>query len=169
MDVKQRVDIASGQLDRVLGFFARVETKASFIFAIDSTLLALVAVNIQFEDLRNWLVVTPAAICLLFVAVSLIYVYRCSFPSLIGGSNSLIYFREIAKRREVEFIEQFSDADEEAYARDLMGQIWRNSEILSAKFKAIKIAFILTGISLLPWFLFLLATSIAHPHLPIIK
>jgi hypothetical protein len=50
-----------------------------------------------------------------------------------------------------------------------MGQIWRNSEILSAKFTAIKIAFILTALSLLPWFLFLLATSVAHPQLPIVR
>ena len=50
MDAKQRLEIASGQLDRVLGFFARVEAKASFVFAIDSTVLALVAVNIKFGD-----------------------------------------------------------------------------------------------------------------------
>jgi hypothetical protein len=110
MDTKRRLEIASGQLDRVLGFFARVEAKASFVFAVDSTVLGLVAVNIQFGDLSNWLIVTPAAVCILLVGASLFYVYRCSFPSLTGGTNSLIYFREIAKRREAEFIEQFVPA-----------------------------------------------------------
>jgi hypothetical protein len=165
MGPKQRLEIASQQLDRVLGFFARVEGKASFVFAIDSALLGLIAINLQRDDLTNWVVMTPAAICVVLLCVSLFYIYRCSFPYLAGGQRSLIYFREIASLREVEFIERVSKIEEEAYATDMLGQVWRNSEILSKKFNAIKAAFILTAISLAPWFVFLAVTSVVHPHL----
>jgi hypothetical protein len=169
MKIGEHPEIASQQLDRVLSFFARVEAKASFIFAVDSALLALVAINVQYGDLTNPPIVAPAAICVLLLCISLFFVYRCSFPNLAGGHRSLVYFKEIAKLREAEYVEQFGSLDAEALARDVMGQIWRNSEILSAKFAAIKIAFILTAVALLPWFIFLVTTSIAHPHLPTFK
>lgn len=169
MQNKERLDITSKQLDRVLGFFARVEAKASFIFAVNSTLLALIALNFHREDFSRWSIVGPAALSVLLIGVSLFFVYRCSFPSLKGGSNSLIYFREIAKRREAEYVEQFSAISEDAMTRDFTAQIWRNSEILTVKYDSIKIAFILSALSLLPCFIFLLMVTIIHSQVPIIK
>lgn len=169
MQNNERLNIASKQLDRVLSFFARVEAKASFIFAVNSTLLALIALNFHKEDFSRWYIVGPAALSVLLVGISLIFVYRCTFPSLKGGSNSLIYFREIAKRREAEYVEQFSDIDEDALARDFIAQTWRNSEILTAKYDSMKIAFIMSALSLIPWFVFLLTITITHPQVPIIK
>jgi phage protein U len=41
--------------------------------------------------------------------------YRGSFPNLKGGESSLVYFREIAKRREHHFIEEFSAQSDKQY------------------------------------------------------
>jgi hypothetical protein len=42
---------------------------------------------------------------------------------LIGGHDSLIYFREIAKRTETAFIEQFQQQSDEAYVKDMLAQV----------------------------------------------
>ena len=169
MQSKDRHNAASGQLDRVLGFFARVEAKASFIFAVDSSILGLTALNFRPGDLTTWYIVLPATVTTLLIFASLFFVYRCSFPTLKGGSSSIVYFQEIAKRREAEYLEQFEQADEKSLTRDFAAQVWRNSEILSMKFRAIKIAFILTALALVPWFALLAASAIVHPAVTVGK
>ena len=74
----------------------------------------------------------------------------------------MIYFREIAKRTEAKFIDEFMAQSDDAHIRDLLGQAWRNSEILKMKFDAIKIAFILSAIALLPWTAFLALAAVVH-------
>lgn len=155
-------DVADKQLDRILGFFPRVDTKGSFIFAMNTGLLALLALNLRLDDLRNWFLAIPAAAVLLIVGSSFYFVYLGSFPYLKGGADSLIYFREIAKRTEATFIDEFLAQNEDAQTRDLLGQVWRNSEILKMKYDATKIAFVLTALALIPWTIFLAAAAIFH-------
>jgi hypothetical protein len=80
MEPNQRLEAASRQLDRV-------EAKASFVFAVDSTLLTLVGLNFRFSDIHNWVIVVPAIICIGLATASLVYVYRCSFPHLESVSK----------------------------------------------------------------------------------
>jgi len=155
-------DAAERQLDRVLSFFPRVEAKGSFLFALNTGLLALLALNLSFDDFRVWFLVIPAISVLLIISVSLYFLYRSSFPTLKGGTNSLIYFREIAKRTEARFIDDFVAQAEDAHTRDLLGQVWRNSEILKMKYDALKIAFVLSALALIPWVIFLALAAVAH-------
>lgn len=53
MDKTKIWDIAPKQLDRILSFFARVEAKASFIFAVDSALLGTLAVHVERSDFEK--------------------------------------------------------------------------------------------------------------------
>jgi len=144
-------------------------SKASFIFAADTTMLALVALNLRYEDFSHWQIAVPAVVAVIAIGASVVFVYRCSFPSLSGGNDSLVYFTEIAKRREGDYVEQFVKIDEKTLTRDVLGQVWRNSEILKLKFSAIKLSFVLTALSLIPFFLFLVAATVFHPQLPSIK
>jgi hypothetical protein len=162
MNPKGTQEFASKQLDRILGFFPRVEAKASFLFAMNAGLLTLLAINLRLEDFQVWFVVLPAVVALLLIVASLYFVYQCSFPHLKGGADSLIYFREIAKKTEANFIKDFLAQDEDSHARDLLGQVWRNSEILKIKFDALKTAFILTAVALIPWIAFLAAAALTH-------
>ena len=83
-------------------------------------------------------------------------------PLLKGGADSLIYFREIAKRTEAKFIDEFIAQTDNAHTRDLLGQVWRNSEILKMKYDAIKISFVLSALALIPWTIFLALAAVAH-------
>jgi hypothetical protein len=165
---KSTKDIAEKQLDRVLSFFPRVEAKASFLFALNTGMLALLALNLRLDDFLVWFLVLPAVGFILIVA-SLYFIYRSSVPSLKGGASSLIYFREIAKRTEAKFIDEFIAQNDDAHTRDLLGQVWRNSEILKMKYDAMKVAFILSAIALIPWIVFLALAAIAHASGLILK
>lgn len=169
MEPKDARETGAKQLDRVLSFFARVEAKASFLFAIDTGLLALIAVNLRMTDFGLWLVMLPALIAVLLVIGSLWFIYQCHFPKLDGGGGSLIYFVEIAKRTEARFITECEGLDDAALTKDYLGQTWRNAQILATKFSHVKMAFTLTGLALLPWFLFLVAASVTGAQTPVLR
>lgn len=162
MDQKVLVDVSAKQLDRVLGFIPRADSKANFIFAVDTSLLALIALNFSKSDATIWYLAAPAAAAIALLLASIWNVYRCQFPILKGGSSSLVYFGEIAKRTEANFIKEMEAVDEPGYARELLAQAWRNSEIATAKFNSVKHAFTFIGLALLPFFAFLVLASWEH-------
>jgi len=138
-------------LQLVLSFFSRVESKFSVILAIDTGMIGFLAANAPpFAAFSRWMLLLSAATVLL-LAVSVAMLYRGSFPNLKGGESSLIYFREIAKRREHQFIEEFSAQSEKHYGHDLLAQVWRNSQILTVKYDSLKLAFTFLALAIVPW------------------
>jgi hypothetical protein len=150
MEQRLLIDAAKDQLNRTLGFFARVDAKASVLLAVNTGMTALLIGNsppIRAFDWSMLIVLLPISL----LAASYWFLYKEAFPSLEGGRDSLIYFREIAKRTESKFIEQFKNQSEESYLSDLLSQIWRNSEILKTKFDDVRLAFNCTALAILPW------------------
>jgi hypothetical protein len=162
MDEEKLSEVAPKQLDRILSFFARVEAKASFIFAVDSALLGTLAVHVERSDFEKTFTVLLLSSFGSALAASYLYIYRSASPNLDGGHSSLIYFREIAKLREQEFVKAFRTQTDDTYVDDVLSQVWRNSQILTEKFSAVKKAFAFTGLSLLPWAAFLIFFSLTH-------
>lgn len=139
------------QLNLVLSFFSRVDSKLSVVLAIDTAMLAVLGTDAPpLKDL-SWPMVAAALFAVALLGASIVFLYRGAFPSLKGGNASLVYFREIANRTEHQFIEEFKQQAEEARVNDLLGQVWRNSEILKEKFDALKMAFRLLAVALIPW------------------
>ena len=151
MSRDERLTTAKDQLDLVLGFFGRVETKLSVVFGTDVAMIGFLAT--RFPQIRTiqaaaWI---AAGLFLTLIGLSLWKLYQGSFPQLAGGSQSLVYFREIAKRTEVQFVAEFSGATPESLAKDLLGQVWRNAQILSEKFDYLVWAYRLMALSVIPW------------------
>jgi hypothetical protein len=73
------------------------------------------------------------------------------------------YFREIAKRTESSFVEEFMAQVDEVYIKELLSQIWRNSEILTEKFNHISAAFNWMVLALLPWIASLAFLALRYP------
>ncbi|MGB6659151.1 MAG: Pycsar system effector family protein [Xanthobacteraceae bacterium] len=117
-------ETAEKQLDRIMGFFPRVDAKGSFLFALNTGMLAFLFLNLRPTDLNAWFLALPAGVAIVTLAASLINLYRSAYPSLKGGAESLIYFREIAKRTEAKYIDAFTKQTD-AYVRDVMGQVSR--------------------------------------------
>lgn len=150
MENKELIQITQDQLNRVLGFFSRADAKASVLLAVDTSMLALLAANAPSVKSFHWhllFVLLPVSL----IGGSLWHLYRGAFPSLEGGRDSLIYFREIAKRTESKFVDEFVAQKEDSYIKDMLGQIWRNSEILKEKFDHLSSAFNWLALALLPW------------------
>lgn len=162
-----RLPAAAEQLDRVLAFFSRVESKSSALFAVNTGMLALLGLNIRMGDFGIWYIALLYVVAALLVAASLVFLYRAAFPALKGGAKSLVYFREIAAMTEGNYVEAMENCDEERYVRELLIQVWRNSEILTQKFDSLKYAFLLTALAMLPWFGALLATALNHAALAV--
>jgi len=169
MNADEKVIAARAELDRTLTFFPRVDAKVTALFAINAGMIGVLAVNVKTSHLSNWVASVPAAIALLGIVSSTVSLYRSSFPNLKGGGGSLVFFGEIAKRTEGAYMAEFASQTPAQYADALLAQVWRNSQILGEKFGHAKLAFQLTAFTLIPWGLFLLASSLLNGSVPVIK
>lgn len=117
------------------------------------------------HTLYGWLGVAPGITALL-LSSSIYYLYAGGTPVLAGGHQSLVYFREIAKRREAAFIDEFRGISEEEYLTDLLGQVWRNSEILASKFDHLQRALLCLALAIFPWLISLITFALITPIKP---
>lgn len=141
-----RVEAAKFQLILVLGLFPRVDTRASVLLGVNLGMLAFLASNVPGSPQLRWYLLYPSVPAVSLIGYSLYQLFYCAFPQLQGGSSSLIFFGEIAKRRESEYIDEFLKQSVPAYVKDLTAQTWRNAEILTLKYRHLKRAFV--GMSL---------------------
>ena len=142
---------ARDQLNLILGFFPRVDAKLSTVLAVDTAILATMTAAVPpFCQMNAWSWVSSSATVTL-LALSFVHLYLGGFPNTKGGESSLIYFRQIASRTEARFVEAYAGQSHEALRMDLLTQVWRNSEILAAKYDNLKLAFIFMALTLLPW------------------
>lgn len=121
-------------------FFSRIEAKSSVILGVDTEMIWYLVTElppIKTWDIRMQIALLPLAL----IAASVYQSYRCSFPQLKGGRESLISFKEIAKRNEDRFLADFTKQTPEELAQDLLGQVWQNSEILINKIDCLKRAY----------------------------
>ena len=142
---EERAKYASAQLSLVLSFFSRVDSRLALIVGVDISMVAFLASVLP--PVNKWdahtLITLLPAFC---IGMSLYNAREALFPDLKGGmledgKTSLVFFGTVSKRSEREFIDAFNTQTTHDYARDLLGQVWRNSKILSVKFERLKNAF----------------------------
>jgi hypothetical protein len=151
MKQEQLPALAKDQLSLVLSFFSRVDAKASVVLAVDTAMGGYLAGRLPSpRPAQPWLMLIPL-LAFVLIGISFWHLYKGAFPNLVGGNLSLVYFREIAKRTEAKFIDEFAAQSETDYAKDVLGQVWRNSEILVEKFNHLKYAFIFMALAVVPW------------------
>lgn len=147
----EQVKTAWTQLSLVQGFFGRIDTKLAVILGLSLAMLATLATRLPaLKEITPWL--------WLFVVLAVLPLLGCLFqlfitalPRTQGGTNSLVYFKEIASLKESEFLAAVQARSPEDLTRDLYGQVWRNSEILKKKFAALERAYLLLLGAAVPW------------------
>ena len=143
--------VAKDELNLVLSFFSRVDAKASVVLAVDTAMAGYLAGRLpSLKTMPYWQPLIPL-VAFVLIGISIWSLYKGAFPNLVGGNLSLVYFREIAKRTEAKFIDEFLAQDETVYVKDVLGQVWRNSQILDEKFNHLKRAFVFMALAVLPW------------------
>lgn len=162
------ISVIEAQLTRILGFFPRVDTKVSGLFAVNSAVLTISALNVQAGDLKQWYIAIPGVFLVLGLIGSYTFLYRCNFPDLEGGQGSLVYFSAIQDRTEAKFKDEFEAVSEADYRSDMLSQIWRNSHILCEKYRAIAVAIRITLATFLPFTIFIVMTAVEHTRMPMV-
>lgn len=151
---EDRLKAARDQLNLVLTFFSRVDTKLSVVLGANVGMLGVLFTRVTAAGTATF----PAYVLwgliagfLALLALSSYHLYQGSFPSLEGGAGSLVYFREIAARGEHDFIKAFSRLNSSTLTEDLLSQSWRNSVILTHKFASLRRAYVWSAFSIVPW------------------
>lgn len=169
MNIEEQTLIAERQLDRILQFSSRVENKVNILFATNIGIIAVTLNNLNYSDVSVWYISIPLFVSLVLISQSIFFLYKATYPRLEGGASSLVYFSEIAKRTERNFQRDFREQSLEDLKSDLLGQVWRNSQILSQKFSFVQKAFSWTLASTIPWVIFLFTSSIMHGRVILVK
>lgn len=165
-DAMTPIEKAEAQLSRVLSFFPRVESRISGLFALNTAILTIIPLNIKTQDIYVWYICLPAIATILLVTISYYHIYKANFPDVKGGQGSIVYFNEIQKRTEQKYVDEFMSCSESDYTKDILGQVWRNSEILSAKYSCIKQSIRFQLISIPPFITFLTLSALKNGQIP---
>jgi len=151
MDIKDQIHSAQDLLSKILSFFPRIDSKGSVLLGIDIGMLAILAANAPSFDLfTEWYMYIPI-LPVTLISISVWHLYKSNFPKLDGGYQSMIYFKEIAGRTEAKYLEEFKNMSAEQYLKEILGQVWRNSQILKEKYHHIKYAFNFMALAIIPW------------------
>lgn len=151
VDQNDHVRGAWEQLHLVLGFFSRIDTKLSVVLGIDIGMLALLATRMPSPKELAPLAAGVGVAFVIAICFSFRHLWTGSFPDLNGGTSSLVYFRSIAGMRESDFRQAYGALTREELENDLLGQVWRNSKILTCKFHSLRQAYIATVLAVVPW------------------
>jgi hypothetical protein len=167
---EELISACKDELQLVLSFFSRAESRSSVVLAIDTGMAAFLVRSAPPMHSFSLLMIVMSIATLILLGVSIVFLYLGSAPNLKGGEGSMVYFAEISKHREHKFIEDFAAQSERDYAHDLLGQAWRNAKILSIKFHCLKWAFRFMAFAITPWLVSLgLFASYTSTHTTFLK
>lgn len=155
-DERERLQAAWNQLNLVLGFFPRIDAKLSVVLGIDLGMLALVGGRMPPLHVMDWWLLLIAALFATAIAAGFYHLWKGAFPDLNGGTNSIVYFKSIARMSESAFRHAYSTACPATLANDVLNQAWRNSKILDCKFGSLRKAFVAAICAVIPWVILLI-------------
>ena len=158
MNVEDQLKAGWSQLTLVLSFFSRIDTKLSVILGLNLGMLAMLSTRLPvYADLKWWHFPLFALCSPLIVSLS--HLYRGAVPDTRGGSDSLIYFGNIAGMAENSFQTATHRRTDAELVADVYAQVWRNAEILADKFQALQRAYLWLLRGVVPWLITLAALS----------
>lgn len=153
------------QLDRTSGFIPRAEAKVTALTPIAIAMLGVVAVKVPMDDPCSWRAVN-AALAAACLVVCLYRIYRTVFPALDAPRASLIYFGTVVRQDEASYLAAMKTVTDDELINDAASQIWRNAEIVTAKFKHARAAYHWLALALPPWLLFLVLVTLKDGKMP---
>lgn len=149
-------------LQVVLGIFPRVDAMLAVVLGVDTAMSGVFFAKWPApEKAGPWLVILTIAFAL-FSALSYLAVYRAAFPNLDSAGRSSVFFGDVAKMTQAEYERSLLDVTDRELAGDIAHQVWRNSSILTVKFKYLRRALGWLMASVVPWTIGLLTISIAN-------
>lgn len=152
-DIDAKIGLAEANLDRLLEWVGRYDSKVVTILAVDTAMLGYAATIAPPLARWSWALTAVVALAAGLLFASLLCLYAGSYPRTTAARPSLVFFGTIAKASEAEFTSEFTQRTPEAHLRDVLAQCHRNGEIIDVKFRRLKWAFGLMMASVPPWVL----------------
>lgn len=151
MSGKEQLRLAEKNLEYLLEWIGRFDTKSSVILGIDTGMLGALATFAPAVNLWTLLMKGFAILSIILLLISLLFVYLSNYPRLKGSSDSLFYFGSVCQKCFDQYHQEFSKLSAEECLKDILGQCHRNSEILNQKFSYLKWAYRLLLVGVIPW------------------
>jgi len=163
--MQDRRAVLLAQLDRTSGFIPRAEAKVTALLPVAIAMMGVVAVKVPMDDPVSWRAFNAgvATVCL---AICLYRIYRTVFPQLRAPRASLIFFGEISKRDEQSYMDAVKQLTDDQLVDDVASQVWRNAEIVTAKFRHAKAAYHALAAALPFWLVFLVLVTLKDGKVP---
>lgn len=155
-----KLDLLDRILTKNLSWISSADTKGTILFAVDSAMLAVMAALVPSLNLWNIPAAIFAALALICLCTSVLFIVAASFPQLGGPRNSLIYFGGIASHDENQYIQKIMSGITEELLIDFARQCHRNAEIAKTKYDMLKKASICMFFALPAW---LVAVWLMYP------
>jgi hypothetical protein len=147
----EQVQSAWNELNLVLGFFPRIDSRLSAVLALDLGMLALVGGRWPVGGAVTLGTVVLAVAFMVPLCVSIYQLWAAIIPDRRGGTGSLVFFRSIASMEESEFRGRFMKLSHTELACDLLEQAWRNARVLECKFSSLRYACLGMAVAVPAW------------------
>ena len=169
MTENERLTFALAQLDRVQAFHGRAEGRVPALLATNVAMAIITIINLTKPVLDSaW--VGVAAFALVFTGYAIFRLLVLSYSRLDNKVKpSLLYFGDVARQKSDVYVAAASQASAADLIDDALCQVWRNSEILDAKFARAQRAFFATVAAICCWLIFLLDVTIQTGALPMLS
>jgi hypothetical protein len=151
MTLDEQIASAEKNLDRLLQWVSRVDTKVSVLLGIHTGMLGIVASLAPEPHKWTWYTDLSVAATMVLLVTGFLFIYFASYPQTKGPTKSLLFFGSIAKNSFNEYQQCFSSRTAQEHLADLMEQCHRNSEILDKKFRNLKRAYRTMMGAFVPW------------------
>lgn len=159
-DLDRKFRRAEYRLSAVIEWVPRIDNRLATLLGINTALTATLLITApKIGEWSGWSIAFVGVSGAL-ILVSYVNLYLASFPRTTGPDDSLTYFQAIQNLSMDDYFSKTESETSEAYVRDLVNQIHRNSEIVSSKFSNLKLAFRFTVATVIPWMLALVLLSI---------
>ncbi len=147
MKIERSEKILSFQLEWV----KTADSKILPLFGVNLAMIGLLATLVKL--LPSWTIAAGifSSIAAILLVLSMLFLVLAMFPRLDGPKESNIFFGGIAKQSEEKYKSNMSSIDDAEYQNDILSQAYRNAEIANSKYSKLKLAFIFTFSSTLPW------------------
>ncbi len=159
---REQLEAAEKRLDRLLDWVGRSDTKFSIVLGVDTGMLGFLATSAPSGTVPVAAIIFAALSVLLLVA-SLVFIYRGTYPRTKGPSRSLVYFGSIAEEDLRDLKQRFLACGKEDHLDDVLEQVHRNSEILNIKFTELQKAYRCLLVAVIPWAITLYLFGIVPP------
>lgn len=158
--MSEKLSQAESNLERKLEWNSRFDTKVAFIMAFCIAMLATLADAAKNISAWSNIIYAVFATAFILLIVSIFFGILSQFPTTKSLNSSLVFFGTISKMKVDEFKKRFKQSSDEEYLDDILDQIHRNSEILTKKFRRLRISLIFISIAVVPWVCSLLMSKV---------